>query len=60
MLISDCSIRGLNAKFKGTLTITSEHDGDARIIYAMNTAFELAAKRFSDDINLKVYSYQRR
>jgi len=60
MLISGCSTRGLKATFKDTLTITSEHDGDARIIDAMNTAFELAAKRFDDDSNLKVYSYQRR
>ncbi|CAH1736127.1 unnamed protein product [Aphis gossypii] len=52
--------RGFMATFKGTLTITSEHDGNARIIDAMNTAFELAAKRFADDSNLKVYSYQSR
>lgn len=60
MLISGCSTRGLRAIFKNTLTITSEHEEDARIIHAMNTAFELAAKRFADDINLEVYSYQRR
>lgn len=57
MLIFGYSTRGLKAIFKDTLTITSERDGDARIIFAMDTAFELAARRFADDINHKVYSY---
>lgn len=49
-------LRGKCGRFRGAMTITPEHD-NAKVIYAMNIAFELAAKRFANDKDLGVYAY---
>uniref|UniRef100_A0A2S2PIB9 Uncharacterized protein n=1 Tax=Schizaphis graminum TaxID=13262 RepID=A0A2S2PIB9_SCHGA len=51
--------RGKCAKFKGAITITPEHD-NAKVIYAMNIAFKLAAKRFTCDTKHGVFAYGRK
>jgi len=52
------SNRGRHAKFKGTISIHPSFD-EAKVIYAMNMGFKLAAKRFINDQNHGVYAYGR-
>ncbi|XP_060872295.1 uncharacterized protein LOC132946338 [Metopolophium dirhodum] len=51
-------LRGKHADFRSTITIHPALD-EARIIYAMNMGFKLAAKRFANDQNRGVYAYGR-
>jgi len=50
--------RGKHSIFRGKITINPDYD-NARVIYAMNMGFELAAERFSNDQNHGVYAYGR-
>jgi len=53
------SNRGNYVQFRGSISIHPDID-EAKVIYAMNMGFQLAAERFANDQNHEVYAYGRK